>query len=78
MANKLHIGRLESEMVRDPACPSCKSLNVRLLHHVTSRHSPDFYRCVSCGNVWFIPKHDNGSATDKPKGSVDPDASTES
>jgi len=39
------------------SCPSCHTTNVRLLSQVTSRgHSPDFYRCESCGHVWSVGK----------------------
>lgn len=37
-------------------CPSCGSRNLRLLEHVTGKHSPDFYRCEACAHVWWVPK----------------------
>ncbi len=39
---------------------------------VTGRHSPDFYRCENCANVWWIPKPDqqppNGADGNEPDG----------
>jgi DNA-directed RNA polymerase subunit M/transcription elongation factor TFIIS len=59
------------------SCPSCRMTNVRPLPHVSSRsgrgESADFYRCESCGHVWWPSKSRvNGSRHEKP------DAQTES
>jgi len=49
-------------------------MNVRPLPHVSTRQSPDFYRCESCGDVWWVPKADV-NVTQAPK---EPETSPES
>jgi transposase-like protein len=66
-------------MARHLSCPACQSMNVRLLPHVSTRQSPDFYRCESCGDVWWVPKAGvTGGQGEKPEAPKEPETSPES
>ena len=37
-------------------CPECSSGDIRWLSHLSQSCWVDYYRCVTCGHVWTLPK----------------------